>query len=145
MGTRPTFGTHQLSPPLPAPPHLASRSARPTRPALQARGLVQTHDLPEAPTPTSTPVPAAHQPACTAACSTSQQHIAPSRRPAAAPLAALRCALRRLASGLRRRLAAAACMARPATLECGGCPGRRLGNASSGASAEWTVVHINWT
>ena len=65
--------------------------------------------------------------------------------PAAAPLAALRRGLRRLAGRLRRRLAAAACMARPATLECGGCPGRRLGNASSGASAEWTVVHVNWT
>ena len=61
-------------------------------------------------------------------------------RPAAAPLAALRRGLRRLAGGLRRRLAAAACMARPATLECGGCPGppgqriqRCIGRVDGGA------------
>ncbi|PRW56508.1 hypothetical protein C2E21_4431 [Chlorella sorokiniana] len=104
--------------------------------AEEAQWLVQPPALSESPTPTT------NQPA---ACSSSQQATPTAYRPAAASLAALRSTLRRSLRRLRRRLAAAACMARPATLECGGCPGRRLGNASSGASAEWTVVHVNWS
>ncbi|KAI7842901.1 hypothetical protein COHA_003413 [Chlorella ohadii] len=115
----------------------------------EAQWLVLAPALPECPAPVPSPAPAPEQPAITAACCASQQTAAApapnTKSPPASPLAALRRGLRRLAGGLRRRLAAAACMARPATLECGGCPGRRLGNASSGASAEWTVTHVNWS
>ncbi len=124
--------TNQLAPPLLPPSHLS----------LQAQWLVQPHAQIESPAPIATATQAPEQPT-PAACTTTTAAAAPTR-PAAAPLAALRRGLRRLAGGLRRRLAAAACMARPATLECSGCPGRRLGNASSGASAEWTVTHVNW-
>ena len=129
------------SPPLltPLPPSLP--------PSPQALWLVQAPALPESPAlaPTPTPAPvrlAVASPSCA-------QQAAPTPaaapRPAPAPLAALRRGLRRLAGGLRSRLAAMACMARPATLESGGCPGRRLGNASSGASADWSVTHVNWS
>ena len=121
----------------------------PPSPRPQAQWLVQAPALPECPAPVPSPAPAPEQPAITAArCASQQTAAAPApntKSPPASPLAALRRGLRRLVGGLRRRLAAAACMARPATLECGGCPGRRLGNASSGAAAEWTVTHVNWS
>ena len=116
-------------------------------PSPQALWLVQAPALPESPAlaPTPTPAPvrlAVASPSCA-------QQAAPTPaaapRPAPAPLAALRRGLRRLAGGLRSKLGAMACMARPATLECGGCPGRWLGNASSGGSAEWSVTHVNWS
>ena len=131
------FPSHPLT--APSPPPLLAVSP-------QAQWLVQPPALHEAAVPLPTPAPAAAEQPTTTAAHTSTQQAAPSAPcSAAAPLAALRRGLRRLACGLHRRLAAAACLARPATLECGGCPGRRLGNASSGASAEWTVVHVNWT
>ncbi len=89
----------------------------PPRTVPQALWLVQPPALLEASSTAAYSSPAPKQPDTTAAPAT--------LRAAATPLAALRRGLRRLASGLRRRLAAAACMARPATLECGGCPGRR--------------------
>ena len=75
----------------------------------QAVWLVQPPALLEASSTAAYSSPAPKQPDTTAAPAT--------LRAAATPLAALRRGLRRLASGLRRRLAAAACMARPATLE----------------------------
>ena len=100
----------------------------------EARWLVQSPELDDAAlaalaaaTPDSSPAPAAAE-ACPAP--------SPARRPARSLLAALR----RCAAAARGKLTS--CQARPATLECAGCPGRRLGH--TGPAQEWTTHHVNW-
>lgn len=102
-------------PPLNHPP----RSPRSFPP--QAQWLVQAPALPESPEPVPSPAPALEQPAVATSPRASQHAPAApaattTKRPIASPLASLRRGLHRLAGRMRRGLAAAACMARPATL-----------------------------
>ena len=101
----------------------------------EARWLVQSPELDDAAlaalattTPDSSPAPAA-----AAAC--------PAPSPARRPARSLLEALRRGTAAARGKLTS--CLARPATLECAGCPGRRLGH--TGPAQEWTTHHVNWT
>ena len=122
-------------------PTAASASASASEPAAARHEPVTA--IAAAPCPAMpAPVPAPAQPPASRCTATAAVAAAPAKGPRAARLLrAMRSCGRSLAAGCKRL---GACIAAPRTAEpaCGGCPGRRLGNA---ASDEWKVTHVNWS